>query len=43
MSNRSFKMERFLHGKNHHKRRTNRNRPAPRSFGGRILAMIQGI
>ena len=32
MSNRSFKMERFLHGKNHHKRRTNRNRPAPRSF-----------
>ena len=32
MSNRRFQMERFLHGKNHHKRRTNRNRPAPRSF-----------
>ena len=32
MSNRRIQMERFLHGKNHHKRRTNRNRPAPRSF-----------
>ena len=32
MSNRRFQMEKFLHGKNHHKRRTNRNRPAPRSF-----------
>ena len=32
MSNRRFQMERFLHGKNHHKRRTNRNRPTPRSF-----------
>ena len=32
MSNRRFQIERFLHGKNHHKRRTNRNRPAPRSF-----------
>ena len=32
MSNRRFQMERFLHGKNHHKRRTNRNRSAPRSF-----------
>ena len=32
MSNRRIQMERFLHGKNHHKRRTNRNRPPPRSF-----------
>jgi|MDSV01.2.fsa_nt_gb hypothetical protein len=32
MSNRKFQMDRFLHGKNHHKRRTNRNRPTPRTF-----------
>lgn len=32
MSNRRFQIEKFLHGKNHNKRRTNRNRPAPRSF-----------
>ena len=32
MSNRRLQMERFLHGKNHHKRRANRNRPAPRAF-----------
>ena len=32
MNKRRFQMERFLHGKNHHKRRTNRNRPAPRAF-----------
>lgn len=29
---RRFQIERYLHGKNHHKRRTNRNRPAPRAF-----------
>ncbi len=32
MSNRRIQMDRFLHGRNHHQRRTNRNRPAPRSF-----------
>ena len=32
MSNRRFQMERYLHGRNHHQRRTNRNRPAPRRF-----------
>ena len=32
MSNRRFQMERFLHGKNHHKRGTGRARPHLRAF-----------
>ena len=32
MSNRRFKMERHLFGRNHHQRRTNRNRPPVRAF-----------
>ncbi len=32
MSNRRFKMERHLFGRNHHQRRTNRNKPPIRAF-----------
>ena len=42
MSNRRIQMERFLHGKNHHKRRTNRNRPPPRSLD-KISVTIQDM